>query len=188
MIIILGGVQGSGRRRFARALAEELKWHYYDLDAVKRREIVFVRRGMVKERLQRTTSDPARRALYTPIIQAFPRLSKMYPNIVMDDRFHREIVRSYFFKEAEQYFGKMLFVWVESSQEHAEERFARQVAEGQARNLKGLLRRRADQLRHFQEFTIPALRFTSRGVAEEAEDTKALLALISAQLKSLSAL
>lgn len=122
MLICLGGFLGSGRRILARKVANKYGLHLYDAESKKAHLHVFDKNGRVKEVLQRPTTDELRRFLFSRIIEDFPKLAKMYPDMIIHDAFHRAKPRTYFFAEAKKYFDPVVFIWIDSDEAHVEAR------------------------------------------------------------------
>lgn len=141
MLICLGGFLGSGRRILARKLAERHRFHLYDIGSKKIRRHVFKKNGRVKEVALQPNTEELRLFLYQRIIEDFPRVSKMYPDTIVNDEFHREMPREYFLSEARKYFDPVVFIWIDSDEIHAKGRLRHMVEIGMlpdlGRALKG---------------------------------------------------
>ena len=141
MLICLGGFLGSGRRILARKLAEKHQFHLYNIGSKKIHRHVFKKNGRVKEVVLQPNTEKLRLFLYERIIEDFPRLSKMHPDTIVNDEFHRETPREYFLAEARKYFGTVVFIWIDSDEIHVRGRLRDMVEIGMlpdfGRALKG---------------------------------------------------
>ena len=77
----------------------------------------------VRELTVRTESDAQRALIYQRTLDDFPRLSKMYPDVIIDAGFRNATLREHFFTGARSYFNDLLFVWIETDDVSAQKRF-----------------------------------------------------------------
>lgn len=160
MLICLGGFLGSGRKILARGLAQKRGFHYYDLDQKKIHEFVPDASGSMMSVVRGGQSDEMRMLTYKHALAEFPSLAKMHPDMVMDDAFHRDAPRDYFFSEAKKYFKDVVFVWIESDDAGAEGRIRAMIERKMIKGpLERELRRREMSKIHFQAFTEQPLVF-----------------------------
>ena len=152
MLIILGGFLGTGRKSLARAFSERYGYHYYDMDQKRFRVYARMRDGTVRERLQRPHTDNARMHLCRRVLEDFPLLSKIYPDTVMSNAFHREKPRGYFLTQASQYSNPVIFMWIESSESLVSKRLADMKERGMIASIWGAKRRREKMRAEFEPF------------------------------------
>ncbi|HTR18613.1 MAG TPA: hypothetical protein VMH91_01370 [Candidatus Paceibacterota bacterium] len=167
MLILLGGFLGSGRKMLAKQLAYRQKFYLYDTEAKKMHHPEFQSDGSVKEVTEPPKSEEQRMFLYKRIVDDFPRLSKMYPDTVIEEAFHRIGPRDYFITEAKKFFDPVVFVWVDSDEAHVEERMRRMVKLGLVKNLSEAMNRRRRAARHFNQD--PSMRVFKCVKADSAE-------------------
>jgi hypothetical protein len=151
MLICIGGLPGSERRAFAQALATHLGFHYYDINGKKRRYPVFTKEGMVV-RSSHPKTDEERIMLYEKVLKDFQMLSKLYPDTVVDDVFHRAGPREQFFSRARVFFPDVRVIWIDSDDTGTETR----IRTRHGARSRWLLRARAEIQKQFQPF-IPAI-------------------------------
>ena len=152
MIILLGGFLGSGRGRLARALSKRHGFHYYDMNQKKPQYGFFDKKGRLKEKAQRPKSDAARMRMYKSVTADFPRLSKMYPDTIIQASFHRKQSREYLLEEARRYFDKVIFVWIESDGKHTEKNLLRMEKRAKIRSIEQGKRRMKGMRKAFEAF------------------------------------
>ena len=122
MLIVLGGLKGSGRRSLAQELARQRGFHWYDTKRHRMRGHFFKKDGTIEEYLTQVSGDVGHLFLLGKVVGDLPLLSKMYPDAVLDYPFNRRASREYFLDEAQHHFAQVLFVWVHSAEERAHER------------------------------------------------------------------
>lgn len=167
MLVCLGGLFGSNRRLLALLLSKNRGFHYYDIRAKKLHRQIRDRSSNFREVVQVPTSDRERLHVYRRVIEDFSLISKMHRNVVIDDGFYRTAPRGYFMEAARQYFDRVVFVWVESSDEKALSRFKRMKKFGTIRSVEAAVARRARAERYVESFDTPPLTFPD-GVADDA--------------------
>jgi len=123
MLICLGGIFGSGRKVLAKKLSERLQYHYFDISDKKFRRLIRDDKGVVHERVVQPRTSVERKQLYEKALREMPLLSKMYPDMVMDDGFYLREPRDYFFAEVKKYFDPVIFIWVDTTDDLAFARF-----------------------------------------------------------------
>ena len=178
MIILLGGFLGSGRRVLARKIAKRLGFYYYNIERKKLRAFKFNTNREVRHRTIQPRSDVERRRMYAQVVEEFPLLSKMYPDIVIDDAFHRAGPREYFFSEAKRYFRDMVFVWVDSDEKWVGERFVHMLKKKVIRSIEDARRRRLSAKKRFQPFKDEPITFISGSIADREKDVEDLVQLV----------
>lgn len=168
MLICLGGFLGSGRRILAKKLAAKLGYYYYDIDEKKLHDtrVSLVRRPKVK-RIHPGT-DEQQVALYDQVLREFPRLSKMYPNVVVQDSFHRAKPREYFFSAARRSFDRIVFVWVGSDEKFVEDRLMHMREIGIIHNVHRTYARREREIAEFEPFSESPLTFNHTISSDDA--------------------
>ena len=140
MLVVLGGLLGNGARTLADQLAARFGLYHYDIARKKIRHPTFDRRGDFRILQPRTDKDRVK--VYENVCKDFPLLSKMYPDVVVDDTFHRDIPREYFLSEARKYYTPVVFVWIESDEASVRVRLERIRQAGKIESVDGALRRR----------------------------------------------
>ena len=83
----------------------------------------------------------------------------MHQNVVVDESFHRANSREFFFAEARKYFDKVIFVWIDSDDEHIKNRLQFMRATGMIKSVRWALQKRARQEKEFEPFSLPPLTF-----------------------------
>lgn len=159
MLICLGGFLGSGRRILARRLSTRLKFYYYDTESKKLHRHTFNKSGHVREETQHSTTDKEQLFIYEKILKDFPLISKMHRDVVIDDSFHRAKPREYFLVEARKYFDTIVFVWIDSDEEHVANRFRLMQITGMTNGIRGALQRREREQKEFEPFESSPLTF-----------------------------
>lgn len=115
MLICVGGFPGSGRNRLSRDLSKALGFYNYPLSEIKHSPAFKRMHRGARASPVAPYSDDLLVRVYREAVSSFPVLSKMYPDIVMKDHFHREVPREFLFSEAKKYFGSPLIVWTDAS-------------------------------------------------------------------------
>ena len=151
MIVFLGGFFGSGRASLAQKLAMRHGLHCLDLYGRKERRRVFSG-GKLAERVREPETEEEHMHLYERLAREFPLLSKMYPDIIIHDSFHLARPRDYLIHAVRTHFGEPKFVWIEASDERAQERFARLKTMSVIRDIERAVRLRRRQQRDFEPF------------------------------------
>lgn len=178
MILLLGGFLGSGRSMLARNVARRLNFHYYNIDQKKLHMLKFNARGEVGRRTVQPSTDAERQRVYARVIEELPLLTKMHPNIIVDDSFHRAAPREFFFSNVKTRFKDMLFVWIDSDDQWVEERFASMLEQKMIQSIEGAQRRRARAQKRFQQFEHQPLTFFCGSIVDLERDTDDLARLI----------
>jgi len=151
MIICIGGFPGSGRRRLTHDLSKALGFYIYPLRETKRKPSFKKLHKLIRPARGSPYPDGTLMEIYKRIVADLPLLSKMYPDIIIKDHFHRETPREFFFGEAEKYFGPPLIVWVEASAERSAARLRDVLAE--KKKLTARLAVMETMRRNYQPFT-----------------------------------
>lgn len=165
MLIVLGGLLGSGAKTLAGQLAMKSGLHHYDIDQKKLREPVLDPHGDFRILQPRTDKDRVK--VYESVFKEFPLLSKMYTDVVVDDVFHRDVPREYFLSEARKYFDPVVFVWVESDEDSVKIRLERMEKAGKVPSLAAAMRRRKTAQMKMQPLPPSAPVFSHRASGEE---------------------
>ena len=153
MLICLGGFIGSGRKRLAHKLAQKAGYFYYDMESIKPHQIGFDRRGLVRDIVIGPQTDRARMLVYRRVAASLPLLAKMHTDVVLEDSFHRKESREFLFTEAQKYFGKVVFVWIDGTEQMARQRVAHMIRAGKLHEpFAAVMKRRRMSQRHFQSF------------------------------------
>lgn len=168
MLILLGGFLGSGRAFLARKLAQQLEFHYCDINDYKMRTYFIGADRLVHEHTQEPLNDKTRLLLYERVAKDLPLLSKMYSGVVMDTSFHRLKPREYFFDEARKHFNKVIFVWVDSDERQTRRIVDRMAEHGVVRSVPKTLRRQRDIRKRFQPFPFPPTVFHYDGTGKKS--------------------
>ena len=74
----------------------------------------------------------------------------MYPDLIIDDAFHREEAREYFFSEAKKYFNRVVFVWIDSAEPDVAVRMQHMKEVGMIESVEGALLKRQRTAAKFQ--------------------------------------
>jgi hypothetical protein len=154
MLLVLGGFLGSGRKLLAQEFSQRTGFYYYDMDAQLMSEYVLTE-GVVRERKRRIRNNVVRLELLRRVLGEFKLLSKMHPDVVLDGSFHRKELREFFLREAGNYFDRVEFVWVESSDESAAARAPQMVGKDMITTTEEAMRRRDRAKRNFEPFATP---------------------------------
>lgn len=152
MIICIGGFPGSGRRRLTHDLSKALGFYIYPLGETKRKPSFKGLHKFIRPARGSPYPDGILIQIYKRIVADFPLVSKMYPDIIVKDHFHREIPREFFFAEAEKYFGPPIIVWVDASTEQSVARL-RDVLTSKEKKLAARLAVMETTRRDYQPFT-----------------------------------
>jgi hypothetical protein len=155
MLVVLGGISGTGRKALAREVAERLGAHYYDIDA-HRMTLYERHEGAIRERKQPVRTEELRLGMLKRVLDDFKLVSKMYPDTVVENNFHHAKPRGYFLAGAAEYFEPVVFVWVDVPDQEASGRFER-MYERDATKVERAMRRRQrmkDRLEPFPPRTI----------------------------------
>jgi hypothetical protein len=159
MLVVLGGLLGSGRRPLAEKLADKYGLYHYDIDGKKLWRPSPDKRGNFK--VLQPSTDAERLTIYRTALREFPLLSKMYPNAVVDESFHREIPRKYFLLEARKYYSPVIFVWVDCDPQWAVKHIEDMHERGVTASVQNTLRWREKAQALLQEPAGSAPRFFS---------------------------
>ena len=159
MLIILGGFLGSGRKILSRKIAERHGLYFYTIADKKLHSFSVAKDGAIHERIQRAKTDDMRMRIYGRAIAEFPRLRKMYPDVILEDVFHRARPREYFIAEAQKYFDNVIFVWIESDEASVADRLALMKKKGLIDSIETSLHRRRRSMENFEELKPGTLSF-----------------------------
>lgn len=175
MLIVLGGVLGSGRKALGRALAAKYGFYHYDLADKKFREYHRNVHGEVEERVRQPHDDAARMHLYARAFAELRPLSKMYNTVLLEDSFHRKGPRDWLLAETKKIFSPVVFIWIESQESDARLIIERMVKRKALKNTEAGMagRRHVQKELELPEPDVP--RFQYAGTSEE--ELEKLLAL-----------
>ncbi len=142
MLIVLGGLIGDGRWVLSRKLASQYKFHLYDINNKRMHRHVLEKSGEVRETIESPRTDEMRLLLYERVLEDFGKISKMYPDTIVQDWFHRIRPRSTFLRDAANYFDSVVFVWIESEERYLLPRLQHMVEKGAIKNIEAAVRQR----------------------------------------------
>lgn len=185
MLVVLGGLLGSGTRTLANELAMKYGLYRYEIDSKKLRKPVLGPHGNFT--ILQPNTDEERLRIYKNIFKDFPLLSKMYPDVIVDDVFHRKSPREYFLSEARKYYESVVFVWIDSDDESVKIRLTRMEKAGKVPSFAEAMHRREWAQSTLQLPVPPPLRFSYWVSGDEriaAEQTAALWKLIQQHVQS----
>ena len=128
MLICIGGFWGSGSRELEKKLIRK-GFHSIDISNYHEKRGFIDKDGLFRERAVPPKSDDDRMRLFRRLIEDFPRLSKMYPNIVIRATLHRSAPRRYLVSGARPYFDRVHLAWLSCSQEVRERRAREWISE-----------------------------------------------------------
>ncbi len=143
----------------ARKLAKKYGIHFYDIEAHIPHTRIFDKHGEAHEVPREIRRDETRMHLYRKVLNGLPLLSKMHSDVILDDGFHREGPRDFFFKEAARYFNPVVVVWISSDEEHTLARMRYMEERGMIRGVDRALARRERMKQHFEPFKVAPLAF-----------------------------
>jgi predicted kinase len=117
MVIFLGGLVGSGRRRLARQLAQALDYAEFDLDrALAAPAHVHMHRAFGNSDLAVPLSSELMRA-YRQFADALPKLEIMHNGVVAHATFHSADSRDMLWNAARKVSRDVRIVWIEPDKE-----------------------------------------------------------------------
>jgi hypothetical protein len=122
----------------------------------------------VHEGNRRVTSDAERLRIFQSAAKEFPMLARMHTDVVIERAFHRKAPRDLFFEAARSAFDDVKFVWVESDEETALERFRAMYEAGGISSIEKNRAQRASEQAEFEPFDTPPLTFKNELPAAEA--------------------
>jgi len=149
MLIVLGGLLGSGRQLLAREIAQAHSVKLYEIKQHLHHRGYRTPEGQYSQYAVRPQNDDQRMRVYEKALKDFPMLSKQYENVIIERAFNRAL-REYFLAQARQFFDPVVFVWVESDDEHAERLMRRMVRRRLLRSVAGGMAIRQSQRAEFQ--------------------------------------
>lgn len=179
MILVLGGLLGSGRRALARELSRYYGLYWYEIRQHQLRLPAVNRDKLFTSQLVIPREDAERQRVLTRATDELPLLSKMHPNVVTELAFHREQPRSFFLSEAAKHFSPVVFVWVESDEESALERIRIMGEQGEVENLNRVLALRELEKEETQLPDEGTLRFRFSG--DVKVDARRLMRLVESR-------
>ncbi len=177
MLIILSGINGTGKGKLAKMLADRTGFHLYPVKQARQDPTVLRLHHLAGHTYEDPLEPSVRNILYKKIIEQFPLLSKMYPDVVMSGLFADTASRDHFFSEARKYFGEVVVVWIESSDQVADVRFMRADKVSGRRNISTSVRLRAAQAAQFEPYSgdVPKFSNNDEDVSRRFEDLCALI-------------
>ncbi|HEY4488211.1 MAG TPA: AAA family ATPase [Candidatus Paceibacterota bacterium] len=167
MIVFLGGFFGSGRESLADKLADTLGFFCLDVYSRKDRWRA-LQGGVLREYVREPKHDADTLCIYERVVEEFPLLSRMYPDVVIHDSFHRRSPRTYLLDAAREHFGDPVFVWIEASDERAYERFLRRRAMGVISDVERAVALRRRQREEFEQFVDTPTKILNDGSGRDA--------------------
>ena len=114
MIVFVGGLPGAGKSSVARGLAQHLGILYYAVDEHKGpidREDPDYERNM-REGIP--FCEATRMRLFEKVAGDFAGLAGDHDHLVVDETLHKQHLRNYLFRAAEQHFGGYVVIWVKA--------------------------------------------------------------------------
>ena len=118
MLICVGGIPGSGRKDFARALAGKLGFYTFDLEGVMRSSLMV--KAYRTQRSDGMVSDNLRLRMFHHAARHFDDIAHTFRNVVVDEPLHRSIPRDFLFEAGRRSFGSVIPIWVDTDADHAE--------------------------------------------------------------------
>jgi len=94
MIILIGGLVGTGKTELARAVAQNLNVFCYEIDKAKVKVINANAALQFNMRYNKPYSEEAKLMIYSRALQHLSELSKTHKDIVADEDFHKKHSRS----------------------------------------------------------------------------------------------
>lgn len=149
MLLMLGGLIGSGRKMLAQQIALAHNFHPYDARRYSIKQFYVDPRGRRVERAQSSNSDEERMALFTRIAGDVPMLSKLHEKVIMERSFHRKAPREFLIEKARSYFDPVVFVWVRTDEETADAFIREMFAKGMIESIEGA---HAERKKNMDEF------------------------------------
>jgi predicted kinase len=163
MLIVLGGLKGSGRRALAKELAAQRGFHWYDTKQHRVRGHFFTKDGTAAEYLTGVFGDEAHLFLLQKVAGDLPLLSKTYNDVVLDYPLNRRSSRDFFLKEAQRSFSPVVFVWIQTSDADARLRLHHGSGADADRRLKYELSRRERAIEEYEPVETAVPEFINEG-------------------------
>ena len=130
MVILFGGLVGTGKTELARAVAQHLNLFYYEIDRAKAEVINANVPLQFNMKYNRPYSEEAKLMIYSRALQHLRELSREHPHIVADEDFHKKHSRTLFFERIKESMGGLLFVWLTADENLVRERLAARQRQG----------------------------------------------------------
>ena len=106
MVILFGGLVGTGKTELARAVAQNLNVSCYEIDKAKVKAINANAALQFNMRYSKPHSEEAKLMIYSRALQHLSELSKTHKDIVADEDFHKKHSRSIFFERIRESMGE----------------------------------------------------------------------------------
>ena len=130
MVILFGGLVGTGKTELARAVAQNLNVFYYEIDKAKAEVINANAALQFNMKYNKPYSEEAKLMIYSRALQHLSELSKTHKDIIADEDFHKKHSRSIFFERIRESMGGLLFVWLTADENAVRERLAARQRQG----------------------------------------------------------
>jgi gluconate kinase len=130
MIILFGGLVGTGKTELARAVAQNLNIFYYEIDKAKAEVISANAALQFNMKYNKPYSEEAKLMIYSRALQHLSDLSKKHKDIVADEDLHKKHSRSIFFDRIRESMGGLLFVWLTVDENVVRDRLAARQRQG----------------------------------------------------------
>jgi predicted kinase len=174
MIVLVGGLIGAGKSSVARAIAERLDYHYFDLDEIKK-EVYGRDPDNARKLAEGIPPDLETRAeLYRVAVEQVSALIETTPNIVFDDTLHFRRFRQYLYDEITRLGHDFVPVWVRADEEVILHRLKSTPRDNHI--LADPIPLHEQMLKDFEEFQVPLLMCPNNGSLDETVD--ALFSLV----------
>ncbi len=156
MLILLGGLQGSGKRQLARAFSDATGFFWHD--TARNGSVVpsrFERSSTVIHTDPVIITDALRVQRLEKIVRDFPLLSKMYDGVIVEHLLHRRLPREHLITAARRHFSNVVTIWLDSDEGAIQERIAESVGSNSGPLFERALRQREHTVQEFEPFDEP---------------------------------
>jgi len=175
MMLIVGGFSGSGKRYVVRAFAEKYGFYQYPIREKMLRMFVKDRRGLMREQVLQPKDNNEQLRIYERIASEFPRLTKMYPHVLVTDTFHKAAPRNFLLGEARKYFDNTAFVWIHSDEQSTARRMLARNPSAQP-SIEEKLRTKKVQEQEFEAFDADVLKIDYKdSLAETVAELRSVI-------------
>lgn len=137
MIILFGGLVGTGKTELARAVARDLDIFYYEIDKAKAKVINANAPLQFNMKYNKPYSEEAKLMIYSRALHHLVELSRTHKHIIADEDLHKKHSRSILFDRIRESMGQLLVVWLTADENAVRERLAARQRQGHL--LKGPL-------------------------------------------------
>jgi gluconate kinase len=130
MIIFFAGLIGTGKTSLAKAMARDLGFFYYDVDAVKKE--IYPTDSNFEYNIKNNIpfSDDTRMKVFERVILDLKSIYVLHKNIIVDETLHKKSLRNFLFEGVKEYCDQILLVWVKAGENVIKERLHRDKREG----------------------------------------------------------